>query len=258
MRTLDERARDHGAVLQHVVEVDEVAVVHVLRVVVRVVEVNDALLVRLDDLGGEKIAHGEVLGDLAGHVVALDRDDSGVLVGVLLLDLLVVALDEGEDLVVRRVLLALLVLDVAVDDVLAGNGEVVEGHELVLDEVLDLLDGDRVAGLHALVGHVERGEAYLALGEALVLGHLHVGLADGVLDLGDVERDLRAVALDDLHVLTPSLHNARQAFKKMRLQAMRLVCSPWRRAAAALRRCLLCHNILCPYGERNTRYWIQE
>jgi hypothetical protein len=40
---LDERAGDDGAVLQHVVEVDEVAVVHVLRVVVCVVEVDDAL-----------------------------------------------------------------------------------------------------------------------------------------------------------------------------------------------------------------------
>ena len=204
VRALNERAGDHGAVLQHVVEVDEVAVVHVLRVVVGIVEVDDALLVRLDNVGGEKVAHGEVLGDLAGHVVALDGDDGGVLVGVLLLDLLVVALDEGEDLVVRRVLLALLVLDVAVDDVLAGHLKVVEGHKLVLDEVLDLLDGDRVARLHALVGYVERSEANFALGEALVLGHLHVGLADGVLDLCDVERDLRAIALDNLHVLTPS------------------------------------------------------
>ena len=183
MRPLDERAGDHRAVLQHVLEVDEVAVVHVLREVVRVVEVDDALVVGLHDVGGEQLAHGEVLGDLAGHVVALDGDDRGVLVGVLLLDLLVVALDEREDLVVGRVLVALLVLHVAVDDVLAGHLEVVERHELVLDEVLDLLDGDGVAGLHALVGDVQGGELDLALGEALGGGHLGVGGADGVLDL---------------------------------------------------------------------------
>jgi len=196
---LDERARDHGAVLQHVVEVDEIAVVHVLREVVGVVEVDDALVVGGHDVGGQQLAHGQVLGDLAGHVVALDADDGGVLVGVLLLDLLVVALDQREDLVVGGVLLALPGLHVAVDDVAAGDLEVVEGHELVLDEVLDLLDRHGVAGLHALVGDVEGGELDAALREALLLGNLEVGRADGVLDLLDLEGDLRAVALDDLH-----------------------------------------------------------
>ena len=201
VRALDQRAGDHGAVLQHVLEVHEVAVVHVLGEVVRVVEVDDALVVGFHDLGREQLAHREVLGDLAGHVVALDGDDRGVLVGVLLLDLLVVALDQREDLVVGRVLVALLVLNVAVDDVLAGHLEVVQTHELVLDEVLDLLDRDGVAGLHALVGDVQGGELDLALGEALLGGNLGVGGADGVLDLGDVEGDLRAVSLDDLHVV---------------------------------------------------------
>jgi hypothetical protein len=174
----------------------------------------------------EQRAHGEVLGDLAGHVVALDGDDGGVLVGVLLLDLLVVALDEGEDLVVGGVLLALLVLHVAVDDVLACHDEAVEGHELVLHQVLDLLDRDGVAGVGALVLHVEGGELDLAVGEALVLGHLGICRLDGVLDLGNVERDLRAVALDDLHVLTLPLHNAWQK-KNVQVLAMRLVCLSW-------------------------------
>ena len=46
----------HGAVLQHVLEVHEVAVVHMLREVVGVVEVDDALVVRLDHLGGQQHA----------------------------------------------------------------------------------------------------------------------------------------------------------------------------------------------------------
>ena len=47
---LDERAGDDRAVLQHVLQVDEVAVVHVLREVVGVVEVDDALLVGLHNV----------------------------------------------------------------------------------------------------------------------------------------------------------------------------------------------------------------
>ena len=148
---LDHGARDHGAVLEHVLKVHEVAVMHVLCVVVGIVEVDDSLVVSCDDLAGEQFAHREVLGDLTGHVVTLHGDDAGVLVGVLLFDLLVVGLDEREDLVIGGVLMALQVLDVAVDDVLAGYAKVVEGHELILDEVLDLLDGYGVAGGSALV-----------------------------------------------------------------------------------------------------------
>ena len=50
---LDEGARNDGAVLEHILQVDQVAVVHMLREVVGVVEVDQALLVRLDDVGGQ-------------------------------------------------------------------------------------------------------------------------------------------------------------------------------------------------------------
>ncbi len=201
VRLLDHGAGDHGAVLQHVVEVDEVAVVHALRVVVGVVEVDDALLMGLDHVLGQQLAVREVAADLAGHVVALDGDHRRVLVGVLLLDDLVVGVDQRQDLVVGRVLASLLVLQVAVDDVLAGHGELVERHELVLDHVLDLLDRHGVTGLLALVLDVEGGEGDLAVLEALVGGDLAVGGCDGVDDLGQVEGDLRTVALDDLHLV---------------------------------------------------------
>ena len=52
---------------------------HVLGKVVRVVEVDDALVVGLHYLGGEQLAHREVLGDLAGHVVALTETTVGFL-----------------------------------------------------------------------------------------------------------------------------------------------------------------------------------
>ena len=93
VRLLDERARDDGAVLQHVVKIHKVAVVHVLREVIGIVKVDDSLVMGGDDVGGQQHALGQVLGDLTGHIVALHRVDSRVLVGVLLLDLFVIALD---------------------------------------------------------------------------------------------------------------------------------------------------------------------
>lgn len=56
MGLFDEGTRDDGAVLEHVLQVDQIAVVHVLGVVVHVVEVDDARLVGLHDVGGAAAA----------------------------------------------------------------------------------------------------------------------------------------------------------------------------------------------------------
>ena len=181
--------------------VPEVAVVHVLGVVVRVVEVDDALVVSLDDVLGQQHAHREVLGDLAGHVVTLHGVDRGVLVGVLLLDLFVVALDERQNLVVGRVLLALQALNIAIDDVMAGNLVAVETHDLVLDQILNLLDRHGVARVLACLGDVLCRVNHLAVGKTRALLDLQVCGADGIDDLIDVKDNLGAAALDDLHPL---------------------------------------------------------
>ena len=47
VRLLDQSAGNNRAVLQHIVQVDEVTVVHMLGIIVGVVEVDDAFLVRL-------------------------------------------------------------------------------------------------------------------------------------------------------------------------------------------------------------------
>ena len=166
-------------------------------------EVDDAFLVGTHDIGRKQHAAGQVLRDLAGHVVALDGDDGRVLVRVLLLDFLVVALDEGQDLVVCRVLLALQRLDIAVDDVLAGYLVAVQCHDLILDHVLDILDRDRVSCCLAAVAHILGGVDNLAVGQTLVFGCLAVRAPDRVLDLRDIEGNFRSVALDNLHFRSP-------------------------------------------------------
>ena len=53
---LDEGAGDDRAVLEHVLQVDQVAVVHMLGEIIGVVEVDDALVVRVDDVLGQQHA----------------------------------------------------------------------------------------------------------------------------------------------------------------------------------------------------------
>ena len=173
---LDEGARNDGAVLEHILQIDQVAVVHMLREVVGVVEVDQALLVRLDDVGGQQQAGGQVLGDLAGHVVALDAVDGGVLVGVLLLDLFVVALDQAENPFVGGVGLTLEVLDIAVGDIVAGHVVGLDVHQLVLDHILDFLHADRAVEMLAALGDRRRDLGDLLAAEPQLLIHRLVGL----------------------------------------------------------------------------------
>ena len=207
VRPLDERAGDDRAVFEHIFQVHEVAVVHVLRVIVRVVEVDDTLLVRLDNVLRQQEAARDVTADLAGHVVALRAVDDRILVGVFLLGLFVVALDEAQDAVVGRVGAAHQAAGVAVSNVGLGDLERTVGHDLLFDHVLNFLHGGAAAQLLA-------GELH-ALGDALDLPRRHavalfdggIGLRDGHDDLGDVKVLLCAVSLDDLHLSVPPPRN---------------------------------------------------
>ena len=201
VRLLDQRARDNGAVLEHILQVHQVTVMHVLGEVVRIMEVNQALVVGIHDLLGQQHALRQVLGNLAGHVVALNGVDGRVLIGVLLLDLFVVALDERQNFVVSRVLLALQALNIAIDDVVASDLVAVETHNLVLDQILDLLDRYGVTRVLACLGDVLRRIDHLAVGKTRALLDLQVGGANRIDNLIDVKDNLGAAALDNLHPL---------------------------------------------------------
>ena len=89
VRLLDHGAGDHGAVLQHILEIHEITVVLTLCEVIRIMEVDDALAVCLRDLLREKHTVGEVSRYIAGHIVTLCGVDHRILIRVFLLRLLV-------------------------------------------------------------------------------------------------------------------------------------------------------------------------
>ena len=196
---LDQGVRDDGAVLKHILQIHQVTVVHVLGVVVRVMEVDDALPMGLHDVGGQQQSLAQVPGDLAGHVVPLGGVHHRVLVGVLLLGLLVAALDEAEDLLVGGIALADQRADIAVGDVVLGHLIGPVSHDLGLHQVLNLLH--RGGAVHLLTAefHGLRDPLDLDRGHPGVLLDSVVGLGDGGDDLRDVEDDLRAVPLHDFH-----------------------------------------------------------
>ena len=179
MRTVDRRAADDRAVLQHVLEVHEVAVVHPLRVVVHVVEMQDAGVVRLHDLLRQQKALRHVLRDRTSHVVALHRVDRRVLVGVLLLRLLVRAVDERENLAVRRVVLALEGLYETIRNVLLCHRVRARLLDLRLHQVLNLLHAQRAVMRRRELLYLLRDALDARLRQLVRIVHRGIRLADG-------------------------------------------------------------------------------
>ena len=199
----DQGAGDDGAVLQHVLQVYQVAVVHVLGVIVGVVEVDDALPVGLHDLLGQQNPLCNVPAHLAGHVVPLGGIHHRVLVGVLLLGLLIAALDEGEDLLVGGIGAADQGTGIAVGDVVLGHLIGPVSHDLGLHQVLNLLH--RGGAVHLLTAefHGLRDPLDLHGGHPDRLVHASVGLCNGRNDLRDIKGHFRAVPFNDFHADLP-------------------------------------------------------
>ena len=191
---LNELAVHHGAVVQHVPDVDEAAVEDGLDEIVRVVEVDGSLVVGLGDVLGQQDAPGQVPAHLAGDVVPLGGSDHGVLVGVLLRQLLVLVAQQGEDGLVGGVLLADQGAGIAVDDVGLGQQELILRYQGLLHHVLDVLHQQALApaGLDAVDDGVDA-----RLLDAVLLRDLGVGLLDGELDLAAVVVHDGPVPLDD-------------------------------------------------------------
>ena len=102
---------------------------------------------------------------------------------------------------------------IAVGDVVLGNLKCAVGHDLIFDQILNFLDGQRAVHGQAAVFHALGDAADLHRGHARVLGDDVIGLGHGRDDLDDIKFYFCAVALDNSHVfpspllLVCSLHN---------------------------------------------------
>ena len=141
---------DHGSVLQHILQVYQVTVVHVLGKVIRIMEMDDPLLVRLHDILGKKHTLGQVLAHLTGHIIPLHAVDRGVLIGVFLFHILIITLDT----VVRGIGLTDKGALIAVSHIILSQFKRAGGHDLVLHHVLDLLHRHRPVQFIAFILHI--------------------------------------------------------------------------------------------------------
>ena len=189
---------DNRAVLQHVLQVHQVAVVHVLGKIIGVMEMDDALLVSLHDVLGKEHPLGQVLADLPGHVIPLHTVDRWILVGILLLHILIIALNQGQNAVIRCIGLAYKGALIAVSHIILCKLKCACRHDLVLHHILDLLNGHSPVKLYTLVLHIIRNVLNL-LQTQLVFSGSRIGLCHSHHDLIVVKILFRAIPLNNLH-----------------------------------------------------------
>ena len=199
VRLLDHRLGDDRAVLEHILEIDQAAVMHVLCKIVGVMEVDNTLLMCTDHFVRKKESSRQVAADFSGHIIALYTVDSRILVGVLLLHFLIAALDQAEDLVIRRIGLAYKRMLIAIGDILSRHLVASGTHDAVLDHVLDLLDIGCAGETLAVILNFALNVLDLAGAQPHLLGDFLIRSLYRGGDLATVENHFLTASLDYLH-----------------------------------------------------------
>ena len=112
---------DGCPIVQHVLDIDQAAVEDGLDEIVRVMEMEHAVIVGQGDVLRQEHAPGHVPGHLPCDIIPLGGGQAGVLVGVLLRQLLVLVADQLQDGLVRSVGLTQEAALIAVHHVLLGE-----------------------------------------------------------------------------------------------------------------------------------------
>ena len=71
---------DNGSILEHIVQIDQAAVMHMLCEIVGIMKVNQSFFVSLHNVGRKKETAGDVFADFSGHIIPLYTVDNGIFV----------------------------------------------------------------------------------------------------------------------------------------------------------------------------------
>lgn len=74
------RATDTCAILQHILKINNVAIVHVLCKVVGIVEMDKTIFMSFSDVFGQQILVGVITASFTRHVITLDGQNGWVLI----------------------------------------------------------------------------------------------------------------------------------------------------------------------------------
>ena len=138
MRLLNKSLADYRSVLQHILQIDEVTVVFLLSKVIRIMEVDYSGIVSSGNLLRKKNSLCQILAYLSRHIISLSGVDDRILVGIFLLSLLIVKLNEGQNFVVCGVGLANERSGISICDICLSHLIRTMLHDMLLDHILNL------------------------------------------------------------------------------------------------------------------------
>ena len=199
VRLLDQRVRDDGSVLKHVLQIHQLAVGDGTGDITHVMNVNDSLVVSLHHVLRKDVPPADVLADLGGQVVPHGAVNDWILVGVLLPGDFVVMPEQRQDTLVGGVLLAQLCVAQPVSTVVAHERGPLGGQQFVLDHVLDLLHGHSPTQYVAPLLYPADNKTDHRVRQPVCFHDLGVRRLNRLFDLGIVEWHFPAIPLDDFH-----------------------------------------------------------
>ena len=159
---------------------------------------DDSLLVSLHDVFRKQHSLRKVSADLSGHIVSLYTVHRRILIGVLLLYILIITLDQREDPVVRRVCPADKRTFISVSYISSGKVKGSRRHDLILYHILYLFHRHSAVQFIALELYVLCDIFDLPVCQASALC-LCICLCDRPYDLLNIKYFLRTISLDYLH-----------------------------------------------------------
>ena len=94
MRFLYHCSADDRSVLEHIFQIDKITVMHMLRIIIRIMKMDDTLFIRFDNIFRQKHSLRQVTADLSCHIISLHAVDRRIFIGIFLFDIFVIALNK--------------------------------------------------------------------------------------------------------------------------------------------------------------------
>ena len=204
MGPLNHGAGNDGAVFQHVFQIHQIAVMHSLGVIVRVMEVNNAGVVGVHDFFRQQHSASQVLAHLACHIVTHNGVNLGVLIGVFLIGQLVGAVNQTHNGIVGGVCLTNQAPLVPIGDICPGQCIGAVTHNLEFHQVLNFLYTGCMAQFFTFEGDNIRNILNVFLVQPVLFRYRQIRLPNCLYDFCRVKCIFGTVPLDNFHTLSPS------------------------------------------------------
>ena len=106
VRLFNECSSNDRSVLEHILQIHQVAVMNGLGRIIRIVKMNTSLVMCRRDFGGQDKSACQVAIYLTSNIVSLCGNDIGVFIRILLLRIRTTAVQNGKDFVIGRICLS--------------------------------------------------------------------------------------------------------------------------------------------------------